>query len=148
MTTTHEALKQALEEVMPYASDYFSFSEKAMHVHSIVISKARQALAAANAAEAKLVPKGQTTRKAFICKSCEGVYADQPVTQCDCMPDKDEFIKGIISYPAALPAPMEAQSVSGDMSTPSTYAENVSTNSENMDMSGALDDDRGNNNGS
>ena len=40
-----------------------------------------------------------TTRKAFICKSCEGVYADQPVSRCDCMPEKNEFIEGIIIYP-------------------------------------------------
>jgi len=46
-----------------------------------------------------------TTRKAFICPSCEGVYADQPVSQCDCMPGRNEFIEGVIAYPAvAQPA--------------------------------------------
>ena len=41
-----------------------------------------------------------TVRKAFICAACDGVYADQPVSRCDCMPEKDEFIEGTISYPA------------------------------------------------
>lgn len=32
-------------------------------------------------------------RKLFICRDCEGVYADQPVTRCDCMGREiyDEF---------------------------------------------------------
>lgn len=46
-------------------------------------------------------------RKAFICPNCEGVYADQPVSQCDCVPDKNEFIEGTISYPATQPAEPE-----------------------------------------
>ncbi len=45
----------------------------------------------------------QTVRKAYICKSCDGVYADQPVTHCDCMPDKQEYIEGVIAYPSAAP---------------------------------------------
>ena len=38
-------------------------------------------------------------RKVFICKSCEGIYADEPVTACDCMPSKNhvyEFEHGYI----------------------------------------------------
>lgn len=30
-------------------------------------------------------------RKVFICTSCEGIYADEPVTKCDCMPPVTEF---------------------------------------------------------
>jgi len=39
-------------------------------------------------------------RKAFICKHCDGVYADEPVTQCDCLVglEGQEFIEGIIEY--------------------------------------------------
>ena len=53
------------------------------------------------------------TRKAFICKYCDYVYCDEPVSQCDClgMYEKSEdgirgkekptphFIEGTISYP-------------------------------------------------
>ena len=48
-------------------------------------------------------------RKAFICTSCEFAYADEPVTKCDCMPDEDEFIEGVITYPAALSQPPATQ---------------------------------------
>ena len=24
------------------------------------------------------------TRKIYVCKNCDGVYADSPVTECDC----------------------------------------------------------------
>jgi hypothetical protein len=37
-------------------------------------------------------------RKAFICSGCEGVYADEPVTQCDCNFEKLPFIEGYIFY--------------------------------------------------
>jgi hypothetical protein len=38
-------------------------------------------------------------RKVFICLSCKGVYADAPVTSCDCCPDKNEFLEGYIVIP-------------------------------------------------
>lgn len=38
------------------------------------------------------------TRKAFVCVACQGVYVDSPVTQCDCMPDKQQFIGTTITY--------------------------------------------------
>jgi len=39
------------------------------------------------------------TRKAFICIHCECVYADSPVSQCDCMEGSGhDFIEGIIKY--------------------------------------------------
>lgn len=41
--------------------------------------------------------------KAFICKQCGGVYADEPVTQCDCLPDADEFYVGEITYEQTTP---------------------------------------------
>lgn len=38
-------------------------------------------------------------RKAFICIHCEGVYADVPVSQCDCLEGTgQDFIEGIITY--------------------------------------------------
>jgi len=41
-------------------------------------------------------------RAAFICKYCDGVYADEPVTSCDCLGYLDQkpphFIKGKIEY--------------------------------------------------
>jgi hypothetical protein len=41
-------------------------------------------------------------RDAFICKYCDGVYADEPVTSCDCLGYLDQepphFIKGKIEY--------------------------------------------------
>lgn len=36
-------------------------------------------------------------RRAFICKGCEGVYADEAVSHCDCMCEP-EFIEGEIRY--------------------------------------------------
>lgn len=38
-------------------------------------------------------------RMAYICKHCEGVYADQPVTQCDCLNGTGaDFYEGTITY--------------------------------------------------
>ena len=35
-------------------------------------------------------------RAVYICTSCAGVYADAPVSQCDCLPDKNEFTEARI----------------------------------------------------
>lgn len=35
-------------------------------------------------------------RKVFVCKACQGVYADAPVSSCDCFPDVNEFDEGFI----------------------------------------------------
>ena len=56
-------------------------------------TKARKRKPAAAVGSTRLV-----RRKAFICKACGGVYADEPVTQCDCMPEKNEFYAGELSY--------------------------------------------------
>ena len=41
----------------------------------------------------------EVRRKAFICVHCEGVYADEPVSQCDCMQGTGhDFIEGVIIY--------------------------------------------------
>lgn len=40
----------------------------------------------------------KVTRAIYICKSCAGAYADEPVSQCDCMPDKRGFIKSSFTY--------------------------------------------------
>jgi hypothetical protein len=41
-------------------------------------------------------------RDAYICKYCEGVYADEPVSSCDCLEhlgkNPPHFIKGKIEY--------------------------------------------------
>lgn len=37
----------------------------------------------------------------YICKSCEGVYMI-PVTQCDCMPEKQEFTEMVMIEPEEL----------------------------------------------
>lgn len=42
-------------------------------------------------------------RKVFICRDCEGVYADQAVSQCDCLGgeiyDEAEIISlGVVDY--------------------------------------------------
>jgi len=43
--------------------------------------------------------KGMTKRKAFICVNCEGVYADVPVSECDCQVGVESiFKKGFILY--------------------------------------------------
>lgn len=43
-------------------------------------------------------------RKVFICTHCDGVYADQPVTQCDCLPDENTFTEGWICFGAPAQA--------------------------------------------
>lgn len=48
--------------------------------------------------------QGLTEREAYICTGCEGVYADQPVTVCDCAPGANSFTKGVIRYLTAMPA--------------------------------------------
>jgi hypothetical protein len=41
-------------------------------------------------------------RDAYICVHCEGVYADEPVAQCDCLDalksSPPHFVKGSIDY--------------------------------------------------
>jgi hypothetical protein len=37
-------------------------------------------------------------RKAFICTGCEGVYADKPVSSCDCCIPNATFLEGRIVY--------------------------------------------------
>ena len=43
-------------------------------------------------------------RKVFVCTHCDGVYADQPVTQCDCLPDENTFTEGWICFGAPAQA--------------------------------------------
>lgn len=37
-------------------------------------------------------------RKVYVCKSCEGVYADVPVSKCDCTDEIPQYYEGIILY--------------------------------------------------
>ena len=37
-------------------------------------------------------------RKVFVCANCDFIYCDAPVTQCDCMPDKQKFYVGFCEY--------------------------------------------------
>lgn len=41
-------------------------------------------------------------RAAFICDYCDGVYADEPVTSCDCCGGPPKFIQGEITYEKGL----------------------------------------------
>lgn len=43
---------------------------------------------------------GDGVRKGFVCVACECVYADAPVSQCDCCPERDEFYEVAISRKA------------------------------------------------
>ena len=46
---------------------------------------------------------GVTRRKIFACVHCHGIYADQAVTQCDCMEGTGaDFVEGFAEYPSAL----------------------------------------------
>lgn len=39
------------------------------------------------------------TRKAYICTKCEGVYIDDPVSECDCEVGQDQqFYVGTLIY--------------------------------------------------
>ena len=60
----------------------------------------------ARAALAKWGQPAQATngRKVFVCTHCDGVYADQPVTQCDCLPDENTFTEGWICFGAPAQA--------------------------------------------
>lgn len=42
--------------------------------------------------------KHKVTRPIFICVLCEGIYADEPVSECDCQAGAKEFIEGIAEY--------------------------------------------------
>lgn len=40
-----------------------------------------------------------TRRKIFVCEHCEGVYPDQPVSQCDCLEGSGaDFVEGFAEY--------------------------------------------------
>lgn len=42
---------------------------------------------------------GTLRRKIFVCLHCEGMYADQPVAQCDCMEGTGhDFVEGVAEY--------------------------------------------------
>lgn len=40
----------------------------------------------------------KVTRKIFVCAECGFIYGDEPVSQCDCMPDEQEWIEGVATY--------------------------------------------------
>ena len=69
-------------------------------------------LAAAPAPQAQPAQGEVTRRKIFVCAHCDGIYADQTVTQCDCMEGTGaDFVEGFAEYPALQPAPQPAQGV-------------------------------------
>lgn len=51
------------------------------------------------------VPEG--SRKVFICRDCDGVYSDEPVSQCDCM-GREIYDEGYIVMLTAPPAQASA----------------------------------------
>ena len=55
---------------------------------------------------------GVTRRKIFACVHCHGIYADQTVTQCDCMEGTGaDFVEGFAEYPSALQSAQPVASV-------------------------------------
>lgn len=38
----------------------------------------------------------ESLRKVYVCRSCECLYGDSPVSSCDCFPDKNEFDSGVL----------------------------------------------------
>jgi len=47
----------------------------------------------------------KVTRKAYVCKHCNGIYADDPVSQCDCMEGTgQDFYVGVLEYQTPLGA--------------------------------------------
>ena len=66
-----------------------------------VIREAGEEMRAKKGQQSSLaVPIGSAVeRKAFICKNCGSVYADEPVTECDCkVGGIHEFYEGTIRY--------------------------------------------------
>jgi hypothetical protein len=53
------------------------------------------------AGRASLPAEQDAERKVYICTNCDGVYTAK-VTQCDCMPEKQEFHEGHIVIDAAI----------------------------------------------
>lgn len=48
--------------------------------------------------------KAGRMRKAFVCVHCDGVYADEPVSQCDCLEGSGaDFIEAQIHIPSPTP---------------------------------------------
>lgn len=37
-------------------------------------------------------------RKIYVCFRCEAIYADEPVSECDCEIGAREFIEGVAKY--------------------------------------------------
>lgn len=58
----------------------------------------------------------KTVRKAFVCSGCHGVYADTPVTSCDCMEVDGSFIEGTITYPTTQPSGNAGEPIADDTS--------------------------------
>lgn len=97
---------ETLEMIL--AADWRKWEELASPDEFVRRAKSRANYALSIINEAPQPAEPVKKRKAFICPNCEGVYADQPVSQCDCMPEKDEFIEGTITYPSpAAPQPQQ-----------------------------------------
>lgn len=63
-------------------------------------------LEAQQPASAQPVAAPDGARKVFICDVCEGVYADEPVTNCDCtVSEKTTFSEGYIVMLSAAQKP-------------------------------------------
>lgn len=104
----HEFQKCYTEQPAPVAKSTTSDKYKA-ELYDEVWQKARDmgfanvtdALEKLSSPVAVVLPE-QTVRRAFICKGCEGVYADEAVSKCDCMCEPD-FVEGEISYAEIKP---------------------------------------------
>lgn len=49
----------------------------------------------------------RVTRKVFVCAGCEGLYGDEPVSQCDCMLEPPQFIETTVTYQKSAAATTE-----------------------------------------
>lgn len=73
--------------------------EVASHVPKGVVYPAGYPMQIAQALAAARELKALTWREAFICGRCDGVYADVPVSECDCEVGVEPIFKrGFICY--------------------------------------------------
>lgn len=42
--------------------------------------------------------ENKIVRDVFVCAYCKFIYADEPVTSCDCMGSPPRYFKGVASY--------------------------------------------------
>ena len=92
-SSLEDVVVQAQQDVPKFSKDYtdgYTVGHAAGYA-SCLRREGRDALEVAS------VPAA-TERTAYICKNCEAVYADEPVSSCDCMSEAGGFYEGSIRY--------------------------------------------------